>query len=67
MFNPAGEVRAVDDIVTAPFDPVAIVTAFPAIKYEVPSTNFVRDPVRPPKACIVPETKNDVSVPMGTL
>ena len=35
---------SVDEIVTAPDEPVAIWTLVPAIKYEVPSWSFVSDP-----------------------
>jgi hypothetical protein len=34
----------VDEIVTAPFEPVVIVTLDPATKYELPSSRWVREP-----------------------
>ncbi len=42
-------------IVMAPLDAEANVTPIPAIRYEVPSTSRVRDPLRPNEAVTIPE------------
>lgn len=57
-----------DEMLTEPLDPVAMVMLVPAMRYEVPSTNRVREPEIPEAPKRVPLTyaspaKRDRSVP----